>query len=431
MRVWLVSIGERPASSTTLPLYAGRMDILARQLLRKGADVTWWSTTFDHRTKKHLAPLGSRYQIQQRLEVILTSAPGYRRNISPRRLIFNWLSARRFRKLCESEPRPDVILASYPTIEMISAIADYAQHRAIPVVADIRDLWPEIWLEAVPPSFRFAARGLLSGYFHTSHKALASMTAITGITEEFVSWGIQRAGRQRTHRDRSFPFGYELPNLSPDEAEKAADFWNDHLQCRTYQPRVRLVFIGSIGVRTGIDHVIRAILELPSQIRTQLQLVICGANLDGQVNNAFDSLRERIGADPSVIFAGWVDKPKLLALMKMSDLGIVPYPNTLDSQNSLSNKAIEYLAGGLAILTGLDGKLKQLILNTKCGFTYSNQDIGSLQRRLIEILEDPHTLELRKLAAHKTYQEQFQGNVVYSAFADHVLDLALHKNSQP
>ena len=35
-------------------------------------------------------------------------------------------------------------------------------------------------------------------------------------------------------------------------------------------------------------------------------------------------MKQRIGNDPSVVFAGWVDHTKLLALMSMSDLGVAP-----------------------------------------------------------------------------------------------------------
>jgi hypothetical protein len=52
-------------------------------------------------------------------------------------------------------------------------------------------------------------------------------------------------------------------------------------------------------------------------------------------------IKQRIGNDPSVVFAGWVDHTKLLALMSMSDLGVAPYHNTPDFRNSLSNKMIE------------------------------------------------------------------------------------------
>jgi hypothetical protein len=35
-------------------------------------------------------------------------------------------------------------------------------------------------------------------------------------------------------------------------------------------------------------------------------------------------MKQRIGNEPSVVFAGWLDHTKLLALMSMSDLGVAP-----------------------------------------------------------------------------------------------------------
>ena len=58
MRVWIVSVGERPISSTNLPGRSGRMDLLVEQLCARGARITWWSSAFDHRSKTGSMPQG-------------------------------------------------------------------------------------------------------------------------------------------------------------------------------------------------------------------------------------------------------------------------------------------------------------------------------------------------------------------------------------
>ena len=40
---------------------------------------------------------------------------------------------------------------------------------------------------------------------------------------------------------------------------------------------------------------------------------------------------------------------------------------------------IEYPAGGLAIITGLEGKLRRLIHDAGCGYTYASQDVEDLK----------------------------------------------------
>jgi glycosyltransferase involved in cell wall biosynthesis len=130
------------------------------------------------------------------------------------------------------------------------------------------------------------------------------------------------------------------------------------------------------------------------------------------------------GNDPAIVFAGWVDQPKMITLMERSDLGVIPNRNTFDFQNSLSNKTIEYLAGGVALTTGLDGKVRQLISDNDCGYLYSDQSSSAYRNLLLEILADRQTLERRKKAARTLYQEQFRAEAVYSEFTDYLFKVA-------
>jgi hypothetical protein len=151
--IWLASIGERPKSSTDPPERALRMGRLAGAIVRAGNEVTWWSTAFDHTHKRVVTPRGMRYRVGPRYEVIFTAAAGYERNVSVRRLIFNFRTSRQIAQLTALEPKPDLILTSYPPIEVVSAVAASGRHHSIPTIADIRDLWPDIWVSVrgVPP----------------------------------------------------------------------------------------------------------------------------------------------------------------------------------------------------------------------------------------------------------------------------------------
>lgn len=420
MRIWLASIGERPNSSTDPPERALRMSLLADAIVRGGGEVTWWSTAFDHTQKRVVTPRGMRYRVEPHYEVILTAAAGYERNVSVNRLIFNFRTSRQIAKLAALEPKPDLILTSYPPIEVVSQIAAYGQRHSIPTIADIRDLWPDIWLDAAPTAARPMAKLLLSPYFALSRSSLASITAITGITDEFVAWGLARAGRAVGAFDRAFPFGYSLPTMTPDTIDLANQFWNQLLENSKARPALRLCLIGKIGERTGHDHVIEAIRLLPPEAKVRVQLVICGADLR--------KITAKYGNDPSIVYAGWVDQPKMITLMERSDLGVIPYRNTVDFQNSLSNKTIEYLAGGVALTTGLDGKVRQLISDNDCGYLYSDQNSSAYRDLLLEILADRQTLERRKKAAHTLYQKRFRAESVYGDFRDYLFEVvAAHR----
>ena len=120
---------------------------------------------------------------------------------------------------------------------MVSEVAAYGRRHSIPTIADMRDLWPDIWLDAAPAAARPIAKLLLSPDFALSRSSLASITAITGITDEFVAWGLARAGRAAGAFDRAFPFGDSLPHPAPDTIGLANQFWNELLENGKAPPR--------------------------------------------------------------------------------------------------------------------------------------------------------------------------------------------------
>ena len=64
---------------------------------------------FDHTHKRVVAPRGMRYRVGLRYEIILTAAAGYERNVSARRLIFNFRTSRQIARLAALEPKPELI----------------------------------------------------------------------------------------------------------------------------------------------------------------------------------------------------------------------------------------------------------------------------------------------------------------------------------
>ena len=57
----------------------------------------------------------------------------------------------------------------------------------MPVVVDIRDLWPDVFADAFPPKIRKIGHWLLAPYRTMARRACRDASAIVGPTEEFVA----------------------------------------------------------------------------------------------------------------------------------------------------------------------------------------------------------------------------------------------------
>src|SRR4030067_2188159 len=164
MRVWLIPSGEPlPTDGSNERLF--RTGVLAGFLVRRGHEVLWWTSAYDHMRKSHRVAEDTFVSLAENYRMAMLHSCGYRRNISLARLADHRGLARRFSALAPREPAPDVTLSSMPTIELSREAVRYARSRRIPVGLDIRDLWPDIFVDSVPVWGGLPARLLLSPLF--------------------------------------------------------------------------------------------------------------------------------------------------------------------------------------------------------------------------------------------------------------------------
>ena len=67
------------------------------------------------------------------------------------RILDNNLVAAKFKNLASKEKiLPDLILSSIPTSELSLEATKLGRKNNIPVILDIRDLWPDVFLDVLP-----------------------------------------------------------------------------------------------------------------------------------------------------------------------------------------------------------------------------------------------------------------------------------------
>ena len=71
------------------------------------------------------------------------------------------LVARKFMECAGGENPPDLISSAYPTVELCKSAIVYGNRHRIPVVLDMRDMWPDIILDSMPKAVRPFGRILM------------------------------------------------------------------------------------------------------------------------------------------------------------------------------------------------------------------------------------------------------------------------------
>ena len=97
-----------------------RTGSLARVLAGAGHQVIWWTSTFNHFKKQHLFQGSATLALAENFRVRLLKGRGYKRNLTLSRFLDHRDVARLFAREIESEPVPDIIVSSLPTVVLIS-----------------------------------------------------------------------------------------------------------------------------------------------------------------------------------------------------------------------------------------------------------------------------------------------------------------------
>lgn len=411
MRAWIITVGE------SLPTDHGRPRLLrsgvtAALLQKRGIETTWWTSSFAHHLKQERTGLPSSFKADSGYQMELLHGRPYKTNVSVARILHNKETAADFsRRLCRVD-RPDIILASYPTLELAAAALDYGARENVPVVVDIRDLWPDIYLNLAPAMLRPLARAVLHGNYRLSRHICAQATAITGITEAFVDWGVMRAGRQRRSTDRAFPLAYSAVVPPECDLAEARGIW-DQAGITVDVPTV--CFFGMLGRQFDIPTVIRAARLLDSD---GIRFVICGT---GDRLREYQSLAAGIS---NITFPGWINAAAIRVLMERSIAGLAPYYCEKSYTMSLPTKSIEYLAGGLPIISSLSGELSRLLAQENCGRTYAEGDVLGLVAHIRELVAKPELRSSLHTNAIKTYRARFVAETIYDQMIDYLIEIA-------
>jgi glycosyltransferase involved in cell wall biosynthesis len=411
MKVWLVQQGEPTPVDQGFRLM--RTAIFANYLAKSGHDVTWWNSTFFHQRRMQRFDKDTSICVSSNYDLRFIHSPGYKKSVGLQRLRDHRVLARRTYEAMEASEQPDAVVCSYPPIQMGNVSTQYGRKHSIPVVVDVRDLWPDVFLDSIPKWTRFLAKLPLRHYFKMSRSVMDRADAVIGNSPDFVKWAQARGSRVQTDQDRFFPFGYPDPKFSESEETASLEFWK-HQGIFPGQGAPILCFFGTLGYQFEFNELLASAQELLNT--HDARFVLCG---DGPRKA---EMMKSVQDEPRILFPGWVDAGQIWTLMKMSQIGLAPYNRVENFQKNIANKPIEYLAGGLPVAYSISsGYLADLLQKHNCGVVYG---LGSppLSQRLRELLDDRSRLQVMSHNARHLYETMFRADLVYGSMVEFLED---------
>ena len=403
LRIILVKDGE-PLPQLCRP-WTLRTGNLARELSRRGHDVTWYSSTFMHYEKKHYCQGDLIEEMPEGYRMHLLAAGEYSKNISAKRLLHHLqFGYRLWQSLRSQTSPPDLVVCCIPAIEAAAACLLYTRWRRLPLILDIRDPWPEVIVAYSPPRLQKLLRFLASPYFALSRRLFCRAKSLTSCSQSFLSWAQGFARRTPVQRefDRVFYHGaHEVHGQIPPEPVLPTT-------------GLRTLFAGSISRGYDLEPVLSVAAKLAAQPDPPHFF------LAGQ-GDRYDSLLSRYGALPNVTFMGWLPRAKVYALAQTCHVGWLPLGE--GTEDYLPNKVFEHASMGMATAVPTLGEAGRMVCEHGMGFTYRDQN--ELFSILSQLRPDENPLQRWKENGLAFFREQGDAKVCSNSFADHVEAVAM------
>ena len=419
MHIWFVQRWEPTPIDIDQNQRLFRTGAMINSVLENNHSVVWWTSTFDHFTKKNRFNQTKKIKVKQNYELNFIYTAGYKKNNSPLRYLDNILLAfSLYKEFKRSKQKPDLIISTFPVPEIVFASIYFAKSENIKTIIDIRDLWPNTILDKFIYSKPLVSL-LLAPMRKINNYIFSNSDAIIGNSNEFIEWGINIANKKRIKKKlyTAFNMGYVEKKYALSDYKKAKTFWRNY-NISKENHYILVSFLGTIGFNFDFNLIIEA-AKICIERNLKVRFFICG---DGPRLSELKGLSKEVN---NIFYPGWVDGVKIKYLNRISDIGLAPYLNTKNFVDNLPNKIAEYMFGRNAIALSLtEGKMFNIIKKYSCGFTYKGPN--DLANKISELIEKPLKLKELKNNSSLLYKTKFNGKVIYKNFATYVNNFDCH-----
>ncbi|MGF7012196.1 glycosyltransferase involved in cell wall biosynthesis [Lachnospiraceae bacterium PF1-22] len=343
MNVWIVNHNAIPPSMGGLV----RHYYFSKYLQKKNYNVRIFTASKIHNTDINIITDKSLYKevIVDDIEYTFVRSRDYSGNGLER--ILNMVDLpfkmrKTFNKLYASD-KPNVIYASSPDLFVVLCALQFGRKYKIPVVVEIRDLWPESIVEYM----RMSKRNLIIRIMYSIEKYIYKKADRLVFTFEGGKEYIKDKGWDRVvDLDKVVninngvdldEFEYNKVNYQlPEEDLKDDNFF-------------KVIYVGSIRKVNHLEELVESARIVKARGYDNIKFIIYG---DGTEKQQLEELCKNDGLN--VVFKGRVEKKYVPYILSRSDLNIINVKKSNLVKYGISwNKFFEYVASEKPILSNL------------------------------------------------------------------------------
>lgn len=414
MKVWILQTGE-PLHIDSAGLRPMRAMNLSNALVAKGHQVVLWSSDFDHFSKTHRTGKTSTFQYSENLEIKLISSRGYKSHIGLSRLFDHAQLAFNLKKELKNQTPPDVAFIGYPPIETAWIMTNWLSKRKTPSIVDVKDAWPEIYVQSLGPKLKNLALALLWPYTFMMKSIFRKSLGINSVTEDFLSWSLSKIPRSKSSFDQVTYLTSAEKNFSEGDLTQASSFWDS---CGVVNDDIQnIFFLGTINNVYDFNQVIYAARN------SKFRYIIAG---DGPNRDLILSAKD---LPNNLILPGWINEVQAYVLASRSKAAIAPIRNRNDFAMNITNKFFDAMRFGIPMVTSIKGIAAKIIDENKVGIAYEAVSENSLFLAINALMDNKAMQSEFSLNARKLYELEFSHEKNYQKLVQHLEKISEYTKS--
>lgn len=288
----------------------------------------------------------------------------------------------RFQRVCRAFERPDVIYASSPDPFAAVAAVRVAKRLRVPVIAEIRDLWPE----SIVAYQGHSPKSPLIKAMYRMEKWLYRHADRLIFTMEGGADYIREKGWEGAVDLAKIRYINNGVDLSEHSANSRLPFCDADLEDKD---TFKVMYTGSVRTAYHLEDVVDA-ARILQDTHPDIRFFIWGSG------DRREALMERCRANGvnSVLFKGRVDGKYIPAILSKADATLLQLYHT-DSPGILRfgcspNKLFDYLASARPVIVNFDAGY-DLIRRYECGTVTQGEGPKALARAVLDIRDLPET----------------------------------------
>jgi glycosyltransferase involved in cell wall biosynthesis len=290
--------------------------------------------------------------------------------------------------------KPDVVIATSPQFFCGWTGTIVSTLRRLPFILEIRDIWPESIVAVGAMNNKYVLRILewleIQMYFSADH----IVTVGEGYKAKLLEKGVAEKNISIV------PNGVDEDVFTPRDPDKAL------IKQLGIAGNFVCSFVGTIGMASGLDIIIRAALTLRKKDRNDIVFLIVG---DGAIRIDLESKVNQFGLN-SIFFTGRMDKLIIPNYLSITDVCLVHLKKTDLFKTVLPSKIFEAAGMAKPIILGVSGFAAKIVQDADAGIIIEPENDEQLVQALEILAENPQKCKKYGVSGYAYVTKHFNRN---------------------